>query len=73
MVDYQLVDLLRLWQEHKYEEIVDILEHEHAGLTALFVVSGAQHYDPALRLGVESCNRVTNMLMERRRLLFGGE
>lgn len=70
MKDIKVADLLRMWKDGKRDDVLNTLEEDHAGLTAMFITAGSQHTEDALRLTVSDCNIVTNLLMDRRIKLF---
>ena len=55
-------DLVEQWINGNRVYVLDILESDHPGLTAIMIVQGSQ--DRAL--SIEDCNSITNMLIDRR-------
>lgn len=70
MKDVTIQNLLGRWKQARYKEVVAVLEADHPALTALMIVTGSQHPDPDLRLSEADCNRLANMLGDRRTALF---
>ena len=70
MKDYNIADLLGRWKNGNRKAVIDILEEEHPGLVAAFIVMGIKHADGALRLDVADCNAIANLLSDRRTEVF---
>lgn len=66
MQDILVKDLWNLWCEGKHTTVVDILDNEHPGLTALFITQGTLDR----MLAVADVNEATNRLMARRQDKF---
>lgn len=61
--DVSASDLIDSWNNGNKSYVLDKLENDHAGLTALVLVSGATDK----RLSLAACNEITNKLIDRRR------
>jgi hypothetical protein len=59
-------DLIDSWNNGNKSDVLDKLANDHAGLTAMVLVTGATDK----RLSLAACNEITNKLIDRRRDLM---
>lgn len=61
--DVTVSDLLDQYVNGNRKDVLDALENDHPGLTAMFLIVGIGEK----RLDRSDCNTITNMMMDRRR------
>lgn len=69
MKDHNISQLLKTFINGNRNEVIDTLEADHPGLTAMFLVVGIH----SKRLDRADCNVVCNLLMDRRKAKFLAE
>lgn len=60
--DITVGELCDMWKGGSKTHVINILENDHAGLTAMMIVAGTTNHG----LKVTDCNEITNMLIDRR-------
>lgn len=64
--DITVKELADMWLNGNRKEVIDRLENDHPGLTAMLLIQGRLDHD----LGATDCNAIANMLMDRRKARF---